>query len=240
MRVLITGSTSGIGKELACSYAKSGHEVIACGRRESKLKLLTQQYPSISTLCFDLVNYDAYPALEDNAAPLDVVILNAGDCEYMDNVVDFDAKMFERVMNINVISIGYCLQAWLKHIKPGGRVVLISSSAGQLPLPRAEAYGASKAALTYLGKTLTISLCPRNINVTVVHPGFVETPLTDKNTFPMPMLISSKEAAERIITGIDNGDRDISFPSVFILVIKMLRCLPSLIWNRIAIRMVSE
>lgn len=238
MRVLITGSTSGIGRELSCSYAHSGHDVIACGRNEAKLSELVQLYPSIDTLCFDLNQYDNYPEMGKNVEPFDLLILNAGNCEYIDDALNFDAKMFERMMNINVISIGYCLQAWLKHLKTGGRLVLISSSAGLLPLPRAEAYGASKAALTYLGKTLSISLSKHNIKVSVVHPGFVETPLTDKNTFTMPMLISSKEAAERIVTGIDNGDKDISFPSVFILVIRFLRCLPTVVWNRIAIRMV--
>lgn len=237
MRLLITGATSGIGKELALRYADSGAEVIACGRSQEKLQQLIVEQPSIKALCFDLLDYDHYPDLKDDPKLLDTIIFNAGDCEYIDDVLNFEAKKFERVININLISIGYGLQAWLKHLKPGGRLVLVSSSAGILPLPRAEAYGSSKAALSYLGKTLAINLKKHDINVTVVHPGFVETPLTDKNNFEMPMIISSQEAAEKIMSGVEKGKSDISFPTLFIFIMKCLRLLPSSLWNRLATRM---
>ncbi|UGA56589.1 SDR family NAD(P)-dependent oxidoreductase [Vibrio sp. VB16] len=237
MRILITGATSGIGKELVLSYARKGAEVMACGRNHMKLQQLTVDRPFITPLCFDLTDYESYPTMDDDFEPLDMLIFNAGDCEYIDDALNFDAKKFERVININLISIGYGLQAWLKHLKPGGRLVLVSSSAGLLPLPRAEAYGASKAALSYLGKTLAIDLKKHNINVTVVHPGFVETPLTDKNSFEMPMIISSQVAAEKIMEGIAKGKPDISFPTLFIFIMKCLRVLPSSLWNRLATRM---
>lgn len=236
MKILITGATSGIGHELALRYASEGHDVIACGRNEAKLKQLQQQHSSIQPLCFDLTDYENYPTW-DQGQSLDLVIFNAGDCEYIDDPLDFDAKKFERVININLISIGYGLQTWLKHIKTGGRVALVSSSAGLLPLPRAEAYGASKAAVTYLGKTLAVRLSELNIHVSVVHPGFVKTPLTDKNTFDMPMIISTEEAAKKIMSGLAKGKSEINFPILFVLIMKCLRFLPSSTWNRLATKM---
>ncbi|MCK6264218.1 SDR family NAD(P)-dependent oxidoreductase [Vibrio sp. ZSDE26] len=236
MKILITGATSGIGHELALRYAKEGHDVIACGRNETKLSQLQQLHSSIQPLCFDLTDYENYPEWEEGKT-LDLVIFNAGDCEYIDDLLDFDAKKFERVININLISIGYGLQTWLKHIKTGGRVALVSSSAGLLPLPRAEAYGASKAAVTYLGKTLAVRLTDMNIHVSVVHPGFVKTPLTDKNTFDMPMIITTEKAAEKITTGLAKGKAEINFPTLFVFIMKCLRFLPSSTWNRLATKM---
>jgi short-subunit dehydrogenase len=214
---MITGATSGIGYQLAMAYAEKGHQVIACGRNQARLEELVSQSVNITSLCFDLTQYQDYPDLKES---LDMLIFNAGDCEYIDDSLNFDAKMFERVIKINLISVAYGLEKWLKHINKKGRLVLVSSSAALLPLPRAEAYGTSKAGLTYLGKTLAISLKEHEINVTTVHPGFVDTPLTQKNNFPMPMLINSKDAASKIIRGIDKEKSEINFPTVFVLLMK--------------------
>lgn len=237
MRILITGATSGIGRDLAIKYAQLGHSVIACGRSQDKLDSLTSEHSSIEPLCFDLLDYENYPNIDSDRG-LDMAILNAGDCEYIDDPINFDAKLFERVININLVSIGYALEAWLKSIKPGGRVVLVSSSAGFLPLPRAEAYGASKAALTYLGRTLAVDLAAHNIHVSLVHPGFVDTPLTERNTFSMPMIISSEQAVQRIISGLEQGKSEIDFPRRFIFIMKCLRFLPQSVWHKLASRMV--
>ncbi|MCL9782366.1 SDR family NAD(P)-dependent oxidoreductase [Vibrio sp. S4M6] len=234
MRVLITGATSGIGERLALRYAKQGYSVIACGRNQNKLDSLCNRFPAIETLSFDLTHYGEYPSLETE---IDLLILNAGDCEYIDDALHFDAKKFERIININLIAIGYALEKWLHRIKRGGRVVLVSSSAGLLPLPRAEAYGASKAALTYLAQTLSIQLKPHGLCVSVVLPGFVDTPLTKKNTFDMPMLISTEEAASEIIHGIEKGKFEISFPRRFIFIMKVLKLLPLSAWQKLATRM---
>ncbi|CAH6838651.1 Oxidoreductase, short-chain dehydrogenase/reductase family [Vibrio chagasii] len=243
MHIMITGATSGIGQSLALDYAQQGHQVIACGRSQEKLQALVDSHgsdiaeSSITPLCFDLTDYHNFPEL-DQDNPLDLLILNAGDCEYIDDPVNFDAELFERVININLISIGYALKSWLKNIKPGGRLVLVSSSASFLPLPRAEAYGASKAALTYLGRTLSVDLAKHNIHVSIVHPGFVETPLTERNTFAMPMIISSKAATQRIVNGIAQGKSEIDFPRRFIMLMKLLRMLPTSVWQKLASRMV--
>lgn len=251
MRVLVTGATSGIGKALTLAYANQGDEVVACGRNSEKLRQLQLEQAhlgasdtnddysikknAISTLTFELTELKTYPQLADDFAPLDLLILNAGDCEYIDNAHHFDAQLFERVIKVNLIAIGYCLQTWLKHLKPGGRVVFISSSAAFLPLPRAEAYGCTKAALSYLAKTLSISLSEQNIEVTLVHPGFVKTQLTDRNTFAMPMIVTSEQAANIIVSGIAKGKSEINFPRLFIWIMKCLNALPLSLWRKLAV-----
>lgn len=234
MRVLITGATSGIGEKLAQRYASQDAFVMACGRSQNKLANLSNQFSNIETFGFDLTHYDDYPELEKD---IDLLILNAGNCEYIDDALHFDAKKFERVVNVNLIAIGYALEKWLHHIKRGGRLVIVSSSAGLLPLPRAEAYGSSKAALIYLAKTLSIQLKKHGVHVSVVLPGFVDTPLTKKNTFSMPMMISSEDAANQIIKGIEQGKTEISFPKRFIFIMKILKLLPFSAWQKLATRM---
>ncbi len=235
MNIMITGATSGIGKELAITYLNRGDNVIACGRNIEKIIDLTEKSNNIQPLCFDLTDYDSYPEIDQD---LDVLILNAGDCYYVDNPMEFDAHAFRKLININLISVGYCLQSWLKNLKPGGRLVIMSSSAGILPLPRAEAYGASKSALTYLAKTLSVTLRTHGISVSVVQPGFVDTPLTERNTFPMPMLINSAYAAQKIVSGIDRGKSEIKVPFRFVFVMKLLRMLPDFVWQLLAQRMI--
>ena len=107
MRILVTGATSGIGEKLALRYAQQGAAVIACGRNQDKLDNLAKQFPNIEALGFDLTHYNDYPSLETE---VDLLILNAGDCEYIDDALHFDAKKFERVININLIAIGYALE----------------------------------------------------------------------------------------------------------------------------------
>lgn len=235
MNIMITGATSGIGKELALTYLRRGDSVIACGRNNDKLAELSDESAQLTPLCFDLTDFANYPDIEQE---IDVLILNAGDCYYIDDPMEFDAQAFEKVINVNLVAAGYCLQKWLKNLKRGGRLVLVSSSAAILPLPRAEAYGASKAALTYMANTLSVTLRRHGIFVSVVQPGFVDTPLTERNTFHMPMLIDSRHAAKKIVSGIDSGKAEINVPFSFVFIMKLLRLLPAFVWQRLALRMV--
>ncbi|MEJ6474688.1 SDR family NAD(P)-dependent oxidoreductase [Pseudoalteromonas piscicida] len=232
-RVLITGATSGIGKGLAQYYAKQSNEVIACGRNTEILNELTEQVGA-NTKAFDLTKRDQIEQHFADIDDLDLVVLNAGGCEYIDNPNEFDGHLFERIMNINLISIGHCLDVLLPKIKDGGQLCIISSSSAFLPLPRAEAYGASKAAVSYLARTLTATL--KGIDVTLVHPGFVETPLTDKNDFPMPCIVSVDDAVAYITKGIDKRSKEVHFPRRFTLFLKFLRLLPFSLWLPLAKR----
>lgn len=148
MTVLITGASSGIGAGLAKSFAADGHLVIACGRDASRLAALQQLSPNISVRLFDMTDRDACrQALTGCFA--DLIILCAGTCEYLDHG-QVDAALVERVMATNFLGPVNCLAALQTQLEAGDRVVLVSSMAHWLPFPRAEAYGASKAALTGL------------------------------------------------------------------------------------------
>ncbi len=233
MRTLITGATSGIGESLAIEYSNQGHTVYACGRNQEKLSMLEDEH-GIHGLAFDVTELSAIHNACAELEPLDTVILNAGNCEYIDNPSTFDSALFERVLKANTLSIGYCLEALLPKLKKGGRLVLVSSSASFVPLPRAEAYGASKAAVSYLGRTLQATL--KEYQVTLVHPGFVKTPLTDKNDFDMPFLISSENAAKRMYKGIETGKSELHFPKRFTFFLKLFGLLPQGLWAPLAKR----
>lgn len=232
--VLITGATSGIGLALLEQYAQRGDKVIACGRDQSKLIALSE---TAEQLClFDLNNVKEIAAATRHIDTIDILILNAGDCKYIDDVKHFDGKLFSDIIATNLSSMGALLQFLLPKVAKGGQVVFVSSSATILPFPRSEAYGASKAGMDYLANSLRIDLATEFIEVTLVHPGFVKTPLTDKNTFDMPFLISSEQAASRIIKGVEKRKRYLHFPKRLTLLLKLISFLPSPIWQAMLTR----
>ncbi|USD66687.1 SDR family NAD(P)-dependent oxidoreductase [Vibrio sp. SCSIO 43136] len=224
--VLITGATSGIGKQLAIDYASQGVQVWACGRNSQVLAELQQQHANINGLGFDLTDLEACRVQLSSLNPRPSVwIFNAGNCEYIDQGI-LDASLIKRVLDINVVGLCNGIEASQSQFQSGDRVVLVSSIAGAMPLPRAEAYGASKAAVTYLGKSWSLALKPRGIHVSLVYPGFVETPLTDKNDFEMPDRVSAEEASHAIRQGISAGSASIYFPKRFTTIIRLIGLLP--------------
>lgn len=238
--VLITGATSGIGEALtheliAANKAQEALQIYACGRNQQKLDLLAQD-EQIESLAFDITDKEAITSACNSLPDLDLVILNAGDCEYVDDVKAFDGDLFARIIQINLVAMGYLLASLLPKVKAGGRIVLVSSSATILPFPRAEAYGASKAGLDYLAQSLRLDLMKEDISVTLVHPGFIKTPLTDKNNFAMPFIISSEEAAKRIIEDIQKGKDYIQFPKRLTYLLKFFAILPDAVWQSLILR----
>ncbi|WAT07158.1 SDR family NAD(P)-dependent oxidoreductase [Rouxiella badensis] len=222
--VLITGASSGIGKQLALDYAAEGWKVIACGRNAERLEALSAASAQISTLTFDMTDLEeTRKALAWVQASL--VILCAGTCEYLDNgVVEADKVL--RVMTTNLMGPVNCLDALLPGMASGSRIALVGSTAALFPLPRAEAYGASKAALAYFARSLALDLTPRGIAISLVQPGFVKTPLTDNNDFPMPMMITVEKSSAFIRKGLARGASEIAFPPLFTWLLRLLSVLP--------------
>ena len=240
--ILITGATSGIGLSLTNKYLKHGYRVYACGRNfsgyvDSDYLTSAKGNGSLIEVVFDLDDSHSILKALSTIEMLDTVILNAGTCEYIDDAVQFDAELFERVITTNVISIGYCLQALIPKMKRGGHLALMGSSAAYVPFQRAEAYGASKAAIHYLAKSLQLDIPAERLTVSVIAPGFVKTPLTNKNDFPMPMLIDVDKAAEHITAGIDKNKKHIHFPFPFTSFLILMGSLPDRIWHWLALRM---
>ncbi|MCO4837741.1 MAG: SDR family NAD(P)-dependent oxidoreductase [Oceanospirillaceae bacterium] len=238
-RILITGASSGIGMHLCHSYLLAGWHVIACGRSLDKLEdAISNKHPHLTPCTFDINQPKQTIQTLKQFKSLDCVILNAGTCEYMDDPLSFDSGLFERVIQTNVIGTGYCLEGVISNIKPGGQLAIVSSSVTLLPLTRSEAYGASKAALDYLTRTLAIDLSPNNIAVSLIRPGFVDTALTQKNTFSMPGIITGEQACKYIMLGLEKRKLEINFPKLFFFTMNLLSFLPKKLWRKLAIKMI--
>ncbi|CAD7490219.1 SDR family NAD(P)-dependent oxidoreductase [Aeromonas dhakensis] len=237
-RVLITGATSGIGYQLALDYRRAGWQVWGCGRDGERLLALGRH--GITPLQFDGRSANAVSEAAAGLPWIDLLILNAGNCEYMTVDEGFDGALFARVIETNLIATGHALAAFLPLLGAGGRLAIVSSSVSWLPLPRAEAYGASKAALDYLADTLRLDLAGKGIGVTLIRPGFVQTPLTAKNDFPMPCLVTVEEASRAIMAGLAAGRHQIHFPRRFIWLLRLLGALPTGLWLRLGRALVSK
>ncbi len=242
-KILVTGATSGIGKSLVLEYLRLGHDVIACGRNADKLAELDSQQKGlaghITLLRFDQLQQHEIAASFASLDKFDIAIFNAGDCEYMDSPEKFDAALFKRVIDINLSSVADLIEHVIPKLnsqQEHAQLILVGSSAAMMPFTRAEAYGASKAGLGYLADSLYIDLHPHNIDVSLVLPGFIKTPLTDKNDFEMPFLMTSDEAAKRIIKGIKQKSRHIAFPKRLIWSLKILSWLPATWWRALMLK----
>lgn len=239
MKILITGATSGIGRQLALDYHDLGYEVWAVGRNPEAL--LELQATGIHTGRIDLTRREESLKWFASLESLDLAVLNAGTCEYID-MPDFDSALFARVMRANVESMAVSIEGVLPLLRKGNRphLVGVGSSAAYLPLPRAEAYGASKAAIAYMLDTLRITLFKERIDVSLVCSGFVKTPLTDRNDFYMPFRISVEKASQYIRNGIARRKSEIHFPKRFTYVMKLLTYMPRSLWLRLALGMTKK
>ncbi len=213
--------------------------MIACGRNAAVLAELSDRSPLISTLKFDVTDYGETQSVLSSLSDVpDIWIFNAGNCEYIDNGV-VDAKLMARVLNVNVVGVANCIEACQGYFERGHRVVIVGSIASEVALPRAEAYGASKAAVSYFARALALDLQKQGIEVITVFPGFVETPLTDRNTFDMPMIISVEEASESIRKQLSSNRKHIYFPARFTSILRFISLLPYSWQARLTRKLVS-
>ncbi|MDY7117413.1 SDR family NAD(P)-dependent oxidoreductase [Halomonas sp. SSL-5] len=245
-RIWLTGASSGIGRALAERLLARGDRVALSGRNTAVLDELAAGHDNALALPLDVTDRvavrDAGRQLEAAFGGLDLVILNAGTCEYLD-AREFDIDLVERVFAANFHGAIHCIDAALPLLRraraEGGRPLLTatSSAAAYLPLPRSEAYGASKAALSHFLEALRLDLDAEGIDVSVIHPGFVRTPLTDRNDFAMPMRVEVDAAAEATLEGLAHRRLDIHFPRRFTLLVKLAGILPAPLRYRLGRRM---
>ena len=244
-RIWITGASTGIGRAVAIELAARGAVVVASARNRDALEELVKASPSgrVTALALDVTDrqatLDAVKTIRQRLGGLDIAFFNAGTCEYVD-VRRFDSALFERAMQTNFLSMVYGIEAVLPLLRQSARPQLVgmSSSVAYRGLPRAEAYGASKAAIRHMLEALRIDLARENIAVSIVCPGFVRTPLTEQNDFPMPFAIEADEAARRIADGIAAQRHEIHFPKRFTVAFKLFTLLPSRLYTRLCARMV--
>ncbi|WP_432463687.1 SDR family NAD(P)-dependent oxidoreductase [Agarivorans sp. QJM3NY_33] len=237
MNILITGASSGIGRQLALDFCTQGHQVWGLGRDSSRLQAIAKQ--GVKPLQVELGDLQALRELVLDLPAMDIVVLGAGSCEYLDPQ-RFDASLFERVWQNNVQSMANCLDALWSQLKPGAQLALVGSLAHLLPFSQAGAYGSSKAAIHYLAHALRTDLAAKQVSVHCIQPGFVKTPLTDKNHFSMPYLISVEQASQAIIKGLSNGRLVINFPTAFSCLLRLLHALPLTWQNKICCRLARK
>lgn len=242
-RIWLTGASSGIGAAIAQLLLAQGHHLAVSARNAQALEALHTAYPQqVLLLPGDLTDpaqvRDMGEQIQQAWGALDQVILNAGTCEYLD-AQTFEADMIERVMRANLFSAAYCIEAALPLLRCADHphLVAVSSSVTYLPLPRAEAYGASKAAMRYLMQSLRIDLAHEGIDITLVSPGFVDTPLTQQNDFPMPMRWPVDKAAAHIVKRLDHRPLEIAFPGPFIAALRLMARLPQRLQLALGARM---
>ncbi len=234
-RVWITGGGTGIGRALALHMARKGWQVAISGRREEPLRetqsLASDALGEIECFPCDVTDHDdmlkAIGDIEAAMGELDMVVLNAGTYAG-EKEQRFSVELFRQVYDTNVMGVVHGIDAVLPgfYARKGGQIVIVASVAGYSGLPVAAAYGSSKAALINMAESLRLDLEPRGITVTLVCPGFVRTPLTEQNTFPMPFLMDPKDAAKQMYEGIMSGSFEVTFPKALAVPLKLMRMLP--------------
>jgi len=229
-RVWIIGASSGIGAALAEQLYALNAYVCVSARNEMLLKEFVATRPRSQAIALDVTHPDslakAFQSLCEQH-PIDLIVYCAGHYKAM-RAQDFSLEEAHKHFEINYFGALNLLSACLpKMTQIGqGHISLISSVAGYSGLPKSLAYGPTKAALTHLAEVLYLDLHPQGIGVSVINPGFVQTPLTAQNNFHMPALISPEQAALAIIKGYRRGEFEIHFPKRFSRFLKLLRLLP--------------
>jgi short-subunit dehydrogenase len=232
-RVWIVGASTGIGAALAVRLARSGARVALSARSRDKLDVLAKELPGSLVLPLDVrdaqAQADAYASIAAAWGGVDVTVFNAGTYSPM-RADEFNLAHMDQHFAVNYHGVTNGLAAilpdYLKRAAEHPVIAIVSSVAGYRGLPRSLAYGPSKAALINLAETLYLDLSPRGIAVTLICPGFVDTPLTKQNDFKMPALISPEQAADEIVAGLARGEFEIHFPKRFTGWLKFLRHMP--------------
>jgi short-subunit dehydrogenase len=229
--VWITGASSGIGAATAKRLANDGWHVAITARSADKLAALQQSHRGLYAYAGDVTDpaamTDIVARIEQDLGPIDLAIMNAGNY-FPDTVEDFSAASLKQQYEINVFGTMNALEPVLQRFKARqkGHIAIVASVAGYRGLPRSLSYGSSKAALINFTEALAAECRFYGIKVQLVCPGFVKTPLTDKNDFPMPMLMDVDVAAEKFVQGLQSNRFEITFPWAFACLTKLVGLLP--------------
>ena len=229
-RVWLIGASSGIGRATASLLHQRGARVIVSARQASALDDFVASHPGSVALALDITDRAALQLAADQLladGTLDLICYLAGHYRPM-RAMDIDLDDALRHQQVNLTGVWHLLAALLPALlaQGHGHVSLVSSVAGFRGLPRSLAYGPTKAALINLAESLYLDLQPLGLGVSVITPGFVATPLTAGNDFPMPALLTPEQAAAEILRGWERGEFMIHFPKRFSRFMRLLRLLP--------------
>ena len=242
--VWLVGASSGIGLATAQALHRAGAQVVVSARQQALLQEFVAGHPGAQACPLDVTDAAAVQALAGQLlaqGPLDLVVYCAGHYKAQ-RAYDFELSQMLLHQQINYVGALHVLAAVLPAMLERGRghLSLIGSVAGYRGLPKSLAYGPTKAALINLAESLYADLHPRGIGVSVVNPGFVQTPLTEQNRFHMPALITPEQAAEEMLQGWRRGRFEIHYPRRFTRWMKLLQCLPDALYLPLVTRMAKE
>lgn len=228
----VTGASSGIGRELASLLDEKVGRVVVSARSADKLEELAAGSSAIKPYPLDVTDETAVAAcvesIEHDLGPIDLAVLSAGTWAIMDQG-QIDIAAIRRGVEVNYMGVVNALAAIVPRMRERGHghIAIVASVAGFRGLPRAAAYGPTKAALINLAETLRSELEPFGITVSLVNPGFVDTPMTRDNPFPMPGIMPAGKAAKALLAGLEKRHYEIIFPRGFVYAVKLLRIMPN-------------
>ena len=230
-KIWITGASSGIGKALAEKFASEGWKVAASARRKEILDEMSS-HENIFSYPLDVTNQDqikiSFEKIIEDFNGLDLCVFSSGTYDpKLEQEINVKQNKF--VMETNFFGVLYCVNAVENYFKnkKNGHISIVSSVAAYRGLPNSSGYGPSKAALTNLTESLYFDFKKHNVRISLVSPGFIKTPLTDKNEFPMPFIKSPDFAAEKMFNGLTKSKAfEIHFPKALTILLKIFRVLP--------------
>jgi len=239
MNVLIIGATFGIGYELAKKYLNTCNNLILLGRTKSKLEEIKQDFSNAKAKVFTesldvTILEDCQNKISniiENNPTIDKIIYCSGYYEPHDTF-KIDTSLFQKTMDVNFMGMINIFSILLPHLKNqnSGHLGIVASLAGFGGLPNSSSYGPSKAAMMNYAESIKIDCDKYNIKVSIINPGFVQSRLTEKNTFDMPFLMTSEKAANIIYEGLKKEQYEITFPLPMKVLFKILRILPRSIY----------
>mgnify|MGYP001314534713 FL=1 len=234
--IWITGGSTGIGKALAIKFASKGWNVAVSARRTELLNELSNIYENISAFPLDVTDKkkctEVFDEIKNKFENIDICFFSTGTWNPKKEK-DIDIEQIEEVFRINFFGTLNSIKAVEQYFKDkkSGIITIVSSIAGYRGLPNSTGYGPSKSALNNLTESLYFDFKRSNVRICLVSPGFIKTPMTDKNNFKMPFLKTPEYAADQIYDGLVNKNVfEIHFPKILTIILKLFSFLPSKIY----------
>ena len=240
--IWITGASSGIGRALSIKFANEGWIVAASARRENLLQELNRENKNIHSFPLDVTEIDKCKLVAKDIIKqfknIDICVFGTGMHDPKSEK-KFNLNKIREIMEVNYFGTMNSINSIYDYFseKKNGQISIVSSVAGYRGLPAAGAYCASKSALTSFAESLNFDMKMKNIRVSLISPGFIKTPMTDQNDFPMPMIKSPEFAADEIYKGlVKRKGFEIHFPKAFTYFLKFLQILPSSLYFKLVAR----
>lgn len=241
--ILITGASTGIGKELAIRLASGNNNLILISRRIELLEdiknSVSANHSMVDVLACDVSEKAqvaaAFKQIFAKHASIDIAILNSG-VSYRQGIENFDSSIAEKTIAVNLLGLIFCIEQLLPSFMKNGYGIIagVSSLAESRGFAKSGIYCASKAAVSIYLESLRSELHQFGIKVITIKPGFVRTPMTDKNEFNMPLLMDVKDAVDIIMNGLEKGKTIIQFPKPMVIAVKILKLLPNIVFDFIS------